>query len=84
MLTYTDVTANGLVFRCPTYNNLPDDCSVVRKAGECCPVAQCTNGYYFSSSTSPETIGNGGTIQVTNPPAGKELASHRDFLNTGS
>lgn len=59
-----------LCCRCPTYNNLPADCQMVKKAGECCAVAECKNGYYFSSSTKPSTIGNGGSIQVLNPPSG--------------
>ncbi|XP_053376973.1 uncharacterized protein LOC123528762 [Mercenaria mercenaria] len=56
---------------CPSYNNLPRGCHVVKKSGECCPVVQCQDGYFFSSSTNLGSLANGLALSVSNPPAGK-------------
>lgn len=57
--------------RCPSYNNLPSGCHVMKKAQECCPVVQCQTGYFYSSSTNPGSLANGLTINVLQPPAGE-------------
>ncbi|XP_052233684.1 uncharacterized protein LOC127846468 isoform X4 [Dreissena polymorpha] len=55
---------------CPSYNNLPQACSTVKKAGECCPIVECSTGTFYTSSITPSTIGNGGAITVLRPPSG--------------
>ncbi|XP_052816208.1 uncharacterized protein LOC128242861 isoform X2 [Mya arenaria] len=55
---------------CPTYNNIPKGCTLVKAAGDCCSTVQCQSGYFYTSSTKPSTIGNGGSINVINPPSG--------------
>lgn len=57
-------------YSCPTYNNLPQNCKLEKKAGQCCPTVQCVNGYFLTSSLTPSTIGSGGAINVTNPAPG--------------
>ncbi|KAK3581064.1 hypothetical protein CHS0354_033850 [Potamilus streckersoni] len=55
---------------CPQYSNIPSGCYEQKKAGDCCPTIQCDTGYFFSSSNNIGTIGNGGMLNVSNPPSG--------------
>jgi len=64
-----------LVLSCPQYNNIPKDCHMVKKAGDCCETLECPTGYFYTSSTKPDTIGNGGSITVINPPTGAPRAT---------
>lgn len=46
--------------RCADITNLPLGCQQVKKAGECCPSIQCSNGQtgtFQGSQTQPGTIG---------------------------
>ena len=55
---------------------------MVKNAGDCCPTAQCSNGYFLTSSPNLGSIGNGGQLSVSNPPNG--MVQVRPTLTTGT
>ena len=59
-------------FRCADITNLPLGCTQVKKAGECCPTIQCSNGQtgtFQGSQTQPGTIGGYPVPQAKPTPA---------------
>ena len=60
-----------LLHRCAEMTNLPIGCSMVKKAGECCPTIQCKGqtGTFQGSQLNPGTIG-GYPVPTLSPTAG--------------
>ncbi|GFS00175.1 collagen alpha-6(VI) chain [Elysia marginata] len=51
--------------KCPTYNNLPSDCTTQDVSGECCPQTVCTTGSFDPSARNLSSIGNGDSLSHT-------------------
>lgn len=60
---------------CPTYNNLPTGCYLMKKAGECCKVVECDSGTFVSSTTNLNSLANGGGIYIKNPNGGSQFVT---------